>query len=281
MKNIFEAKKPQFEDLTPYIAYYYFHQAGNNSAPEKFTYYPNIKNALSIYKGSTLEHIDAFTTLSSPSDIRYSCGYTNLISHFARAEIRTPFDKTGVVFQPLGLNHFISESQSALLNQTFNLDLHLFKEPFYITLDAVYATSDLTKKVSLLDSFFQKAFKGFHDHKMKMAMNLILTEGAVYTVQQLADKLEVSRKTLLRMFKKHLNCTVREYLQVIKFRKAVDHYQASLKNSTLTNLAYEMDYNDQSEFIHHFKRLTGFSPKPFFKSLNLQSDQGTYWSKKL
>lgn len=280
MKSIFETRKPENQDLSPFIAYYYFHQSTKDSGAERFTYYPHVKNALTVYKNSKIEITDSFTTSASPSSSRYSYNYTNLISHFAQAEMNSPFDKLGIVFQPLGLNHFVENDVSSLITQTFNLNLSLFSLHIKKTLDQVYSTESFTEKTALLDHYFQQIFTGFTDKKMKQAMGLALAKNADYTVQSLANELEISRKTLLRMFNRHLNCSVKDYLRVIKFRKAVDHFQSSHKNSRLTDLAYDMDYNDQSEFIHHFKKLTGFSPKPFFKNLEPHSNQGTYWSKK-
>jgi AraC-like DNA-binding protein len=280
MKSIFETRKPENQDLSPFIAYYYFHQSTKDSGAERFTYYPHVKNALTVYKDSKIEIKDSFTTSASPSSKGYTYNYTNLISHFAQAELNPPFDKIGIVFQPLGLNHFVKMNLSKLITQTFNLNLTPFSLHIQKTLDQVYSTESFTEKTALLDHYFQQIFTDFTDEKMKQAMGLVLAETADYTVQSLADQLEISRKTLLRMFNRHLNCSVKDYLRVIKFRKAVDHFQSSNKNSRLTDLAYDMDYNDQSEFIHHFKKLTGFSPKPFFKNLEPLSNQGTYWSKK-
>lgn len=279
MESTFHTNKPLSQGLTPYIAYYYFHEAASGSDTERFTYYPHVKNALTIYKNSKIEIRDAFTTVTSPSKNGYLCSYTMLYSHFARAEMHAPFKKIGVVFQPLGLNHFMRCNADQLLTQTFNIDIDLFSEDPTEKFDRIFSTDDLSEKTHLLDAFFLEAFTDFTDVKMKKAMSLILASGLDYSVQELADELELNRKALLRMFRKHLNCSVRDYLRVVKFRKAVDHHQESLQKSSLTHLAYEMDYNDQSEFIHHFKKLTGFSPKPFFKSLEPLSNQGTYWSK--
>ncbi|MFT4602060.1 MAG: hypothetical protein ACI857_002246 [Arenicella sp.] len=46
----------------------------------------------------------------------------------------------------------------------------------------------------------------------------------------------------------------------------------------MTGLAYDMDYYDQSEFIHHFYKITGVNPKRFFFDLVSYGDKSTYWA---
>ncbi len=273
--------EPPLDELKPFIAYYYFHiEDSANVPPAQFTYYPHIKHALTIYKNSKLELIDKYTTRATPDDSGYSLHYTSLINHFARAQLFGPFNKVGVVFQPLGMNHFIDKNLNELVHQTFNLNLDrdLFSADFTPCLDDLFATRNISDQAAILDSYFKQVYKGFSGLEMKKAIQLISKKNEDYNVQELADDLDISRRTLLRFFKKHLNCSVRDYLRISKFRRAVDYYQLNSKESSLTQLAYDMNYYDQSEFIKHFKHLTGFSPKPFFMNLNPKLSQGIYWS---
>jgi len=145
-------------------------------------------------------------------------------------------------------------------------------------LDAVFYEQQLDVKVAILDEYFLSIYNSFDAELLQKAIELALNGEEDYNVHSLANELNVSRRTLLRLFRKHLNSSTKEYLKMIKFRKAVKVYQESLKSMNLSDLTYQVNYNDQSEFIHHFKSLTGFSPKSFFQNLNTISNQGTYWT---
>jgi AraC-like DNA-binding protein len=97
-------------------------------------------------------------------------------------------------------------------------------------------------------------------------------------VEELADKMGVSRKTLLRLFKKHHNCSVIDYIKMLQFRKSIESFTKKQNKATLTELAHDTFYYDQSDFVKHFKKLTGFSPKRFFKGLSNLGSQDTYWT---
>lgn len=277
--NVFETIKPISPFLQKHIAYYYFHKATRQEQPIKFSYYPHFKNALTIYNNSDFYLNTPYDSVCLPNETAgYQVAYTKLIKHFSTAELHTPFDKVGVVFQPLGLNHFIDCPLSSVAQQPLNLTFNYFKGSIPPYLDRIYATDDFDKKVHLLDEYFHSIYIGFQDEILEQAIELLLKKDDKYTVNELSEALNVSRRTLLRIFRKHLNCSVKDYINVIQFRKALEIYQESPHKPSLTRVALDSDYYDQSEFIKHFTKLTGFNPKNFFKRVVKYGSEKTYWA---
>jgi AraC-like DNA-binding protein len=145
-------------------------------------------------------------------------------------------------------------------------------------LDEVYKTDVIEKKVELLDEYFLSKYTGFKASKIEEAIQTLLQSELKYSVEELANELDVSRKTLYRLFQKHQNCSAIDYIKLIQFRKSIDTFQNSQDKTTLTELALNTEYYDQADFIHHFKKLTGFNPKPFFKGVSDLGKEGTYWT---
>lgn len=278
MKESFHSELPQSDFLKKYIAYYYFHNSGDDTEALSFMYYPHFKNALTVYKNSKLSFKAPFSTQARPEDCGYSMGYSRLIKNAAKTAIDPPFTKIGIVFQPLGLNHFLSKNLINVLPNPITLDFNYFGAPFETVLNKVHDSPKMSDKSALLDEFFTSIYKGFSEVKLENAVNILVNSTKKYTVELLADEVQVSRKTLLRLFRKHLNCTVIEYINLVQFRKAVEVFQGAIQKSSLTKLAHQTDYYDQSEFINHFKKLTGFNPKAFFNNLSKFGSQGTYWT---
>ncbi|MEO0404973.1 MAG: helix-turn-helix domain-containing protein, partial [Bacteroidota bacterium] len=102
--------------------------------------------------------------------------------------------------------------------------------------------------------------------------------GVSTPLASISEMLNVDRKTINRNFKKHLNCSWRDYNRLIKFRKAIDLCTKKMDEKTLTQLSLESNYYDQSDFIRHFQSLTGFSPQHFFRTVTNFSDFGTFWT---
>jgi AraC-like DNA-binding protein len=278
MANLFQSQQPHSDLLKKQIAYYYFDKCDDKCATRSFFYYPHYKNALTIYKNSHVLFENDYSTVTKPSKNEYFFGFAKLVNHAAKAVIEPPFDKIGVVFQPIGLNHFLEKPLSEYVTKPITLQFNYFKDSMQSVLDEVYETKDLTKKVELLDAYFLSKYQGFNEKKLEEAIELLFAQDGKYTVEELAQELNIHRKKLLRMFKKHQNSSVIDYIKLVQFRNAIDSFQNKTQKSSLTNLAYGTSYYDQSDFINHFKKLTGFNPKSFFKSISNIGNQGTYWT---
>lgn len=83
------------------------------------------------------------------------------------------------------------------------------------------------------------------------------------SVSELARAANVHPKTVSRCFPKYFACTLGEYRRKIRIEKSL----ALIKSSklTLTEIAHECGFYDQSHFTETFKQLTGLRPKQFRK----------------
>jgi AraC-like DNA-binding protein len=51
------------------------------------------------------------------------------------------------------------------------------------------------------------------------------------------------------------------------------------QNSKLTDLAYQFNYYDQSDFINQFRKITGINPKNLFKKVKHFGNENLFWKK--
>lgn len=81
------------------------------------------------------------------------------------------------------------------------------------------------------------------------------------SINDLANATQVHPKTISKYFPRYFNCTLGEYRRNLKVEKSL----ALIKTSklSLTEIAYECGFYDQSHFTGAFKQLTGFRPKQF------------------
>lgn len=233
---------------------------------------------MTVYKDSGAELLAPAEARVIPEAGHNIYAYSHLIKQFAKTTIITPFKKLGVVFQPLGINHFLTSPLSELVNQPLTADFSYFENALSPMIEPLFSEISLTEKVEILDRFFLEQFIGFDDTRLQHALELLFKEEAELTVQDLSEELDISRRTLLRLFKKHLVCTPREYINLVRFRKAVDKYQESNEKPPFTALALDSDYYDQADFIRHFTRITGVNPKSFFGNLVQYGQESTFWS---
>ena len=70
------------------------------------------------------------------------------------------------------------------------------------------------------------------------------------------------RRQLERNFKKQIGISPKQLSKVIRLQ-AILQLLLNQKTETLTGVAYETEYYDQSHFIKDFKEFTGTTPKEF------------------
>ena len=96
-----------------------------------------------------------------------------------------------------------------------------------------------------------------------MAMELIRQKQGLMDFKELTDRIPISLRQLQREFKNHYKVKITDYIRVTRLN-AINKYMLGT-SSNLTELAYHLDFTDQSHFIREFKHYTGVSPKQFLK----------------
>lgn len=86
------------------------------------------------------------------------------------------------------------------------------------------------------------------------------------TIDQLADMLALSRRSLERRFKKATCNTVTEYVHRVKVEAAKINLESSREN--VNEVMYNVGYQDPKAFRETFKRITGLSPIQYRKKYN-------------
>jgi len=271
----FITKKPSAE-LVPYIAYYYYHFSADENFEKSFSYYPHYKNALTAYKNVDYKISEDFSTkISSAANNAIHIIYSKLYNEIGKVSLQGSFQKMGIVFQPLGVQHFLNSNYAKVFPNSVN-KTNCFGKEFEKVLNSCFETSTINEKASLLNQFFQAHYLGFSENRVTDAVAKIIESRGVITVSDLSESLHIHRKTLLRLFKKHLDCTIEEYKKLVRFRFALEKIQQEKKmNLTQISAAH---YYDQSDFIRQFKELTQLPPKKFMNVVSKMGEEDTYWN---
>ena len=82
-------------------------------------------------------------------------------------------------------------------------------------------------------------------------------------LKDLSEAAGVHPITVSKCFPKYFSCTLGEYLRRLKVEKSLRLIKAS--PLSLTDIAHECGFSDQSHFTRTFKRLTGFLPRQYQK----------------
>ncbi len=112
-----------------------------------------------------------------------------------------------------------------------------------------------------------KMQKNHSDEDIKRAQIFIENNFAEkFSINKLAENCAVSRRSLERRFKKATNNTVNEYVQRVKIEAAKKSFETSRKN--ITEVMFDVGYNDTKAFRGIFKKLTGMTPMDYRNKYN-------------
>lgn len=273
-KGDFITVKPTDPLVAKHIDYYYFHSSDNEGFHNKFTFYPNYKHALTIYLGSDVSFNESSSVIV-PEDQKFTALYSVNTNQSFNVNLSGRFYKIGVVFNPLGINNFISKPLCEIFTPSFSKVEYFDNGLKLIVTDT--RDTDANTKAAALDAFFKNAYCGFDEPVIKRALQEILNSNGAVKVEELSEITGVNRKTLLRLFKKHLCASVEEYKKLVMFRNALNYSQQAGNDITLTDVALYSLYYDQAHYIKHFKAVTQQSPGSLLSKLTKLGNQEVYW----
>jgi transcriptional regulator GlxA family with amidase domain len=109
--------------------------------------------------------------------------------------------------------------------------------------------------------------KDHHDAAVKQAQTILEKSAAdKISVPDLASRLAVGRRNFDRRFKKATGTTPVEYLQRVRIEEAKNSLERSSK--TISEVMYDVGYNDAKAFRDIFRKLTGMSPGDYRKKFS-------------
>lgn len=88
------------------------------------------------------------------------------------------------------------------------------------------------------------------------------------TLAEIANSVNVHPTHLARVFHRHYQCTVGEYIRKLRIEYACN--QLSFTDAPLVEIALESGFYDQSHFSRSFKQTTGLTPTEYRTTVNLR-----------
>ena len=158
-------------------------------------------------------------------------------------------------------------------NSYWNLLLYLVEK--YTNRDiAILASKFFAIEIDRSSQNAFMMFQGQKEHEdveIKKAQEFIEgTYSDKITVDNLADKFAIGRRSFERRFKKATNNTVVEYMQRVKIEAAKRSFESSRKN--INEVMFDVGYTDTKAFRTIFKKITGLTPIEYRNKYNKQAE---------
>ena len=120
------------------------------------------------------------------------------------------------------------------------------------------------ERVSIVEQILMKQLKHRAvDSLIIHAAQKIAANSARIRIRDLIQTLNISRDAFEKRFRQTIGTTPKQFSSIVRMRKLIE---TGKDEKSLTELAYDFGYFDQSHFIKDFKLFTGRTPSSFFKS---------------
>lgn len=197
----------------------------------------------------------------SPS---FLSGIHSQTQNYRRFITEEPFGIFGAYLYPFAAFRLLHLSPSELTNQMPDLHSALGKSGKQLEEKMFLATSN-RERCRILTGFLEHQFlkHPLDSHPAISAVKFVIHSEERYTVQHLSEKFNLSERQFERKFREYSGFTPKKYMRLVRFGEACNHY-AETNQKSMTEIAHQCGYYDQSHFIKEFKCFSGYHPGEYF-----------------
>jgi len=269
-----QTMRPQHPTLRKYIEYYYFWDVQESDFLAQFQHFPHYRTALNIYKGSQVDLSKTGRRLSPGDRQQIEAVLATNWEQALMAHLEGPQQVVGILFSLLGAPQFFPWPLGELPDEPA---ISLTERwPLLLQTAESWFGGSLPERAHRLDQFFLAQFKN-RDLPILEAWLPRLQQGEGSPgVQDWTQQQGISRRTLHRQMVEHLGASSNAIKRVLRFREAIKYLHSS-RRPNLTHLAYQAGYYDQADFIKHFRKLTGQTPRQTLPYLEQVGSEDLWW----
>lgn len=180
-------------------------------------------------------------------------------------------DSFAVRFYPYGFSMIHSVPMEQLVNTETDISI-LFGKEIAQKLSLDLTNANYTKdRIKIMESFLFARLTNKTNQKrvVKKTWETLQKEKGSQSVLSIWNHDPKKIREMERKFLKHVGISPKQLGKMIRMQTAIELMLCEEEKS-LTQIAYESDYYDQSHFIKDFQKFTGESPKQFLQNENFQ-----------
>lgn len=170
------------------------------------------------------------------------------------------------LFKPFAMTGIFNISATKLLAAPVQLHNWMPHQTHAVRTQLSYADSTI-KKVTVLEHFLIKQLE--QNNKVceivRSATDQIMCDPSTEILSTLLQKENLNIRTFQRMFKKYVGVTSNQYRRICQFQGSFAQVRAK-EFDTLTDVAYDNGFADQSHFIRSFKEFADTTPNHYLRS---------------
>lgn len=243
-----------------------------------------IKNYFIVETDNSIDYL--------PKERVYPCGYATMVFHYGSpskfqkknsskyiepnlvicGQQTNYYDlslsgKTGmilIVFRPHGVKSFFNFPITELLNENLSLQDLINNEAIELE-DKLLNSPNNKQRIAHLENFLTgRLICNNEFERVEHAIKMIENSKGQIKARDIAHDVCLGIKQFERIFSKYVGVNPKKFASIIRFQNVIQ--MNSKDKRSLSQIAVDNGYYDQSHFIHDFRSLTGLTPKAFFNT---------------
>ncbi len=264
-----EILKPTNIELQKHIEFFYILRHSKKEGRTKYFAFPSGFSVVSFSSNIIVKRNNNFIEISQSPTQNFNSELDVTFTTPLLIQYEGDIKEITIAFKTLGLNVFLEKT----LNTYCKENNKFTPFPDYIEkMQSILKINSKKKAIEELERYLLSKLKSKSYSKIQKIINDIVTNIDT-PISLIATKHNISHKTLISYFNKHICKTPSDFKKIIRFRKSLENK----KTNNLTELSYLSSYFDQSHMIKDFKKLTNHSPKYFFKNLSVINRGNINW----
>ena len=192
---------------------------------------------------------------------------------FFDLKVRGHISLFSVTFTPQGTRQFFNIPISEIYNMCLPLKMLAGKTADEIE-EQLFHAPNMSSRIEVVEKFlFKKLLQSrkYEFRRMDYTIRTISASRGICRLTDLSGNACLSRKQFERSFSEHIGITPKQFLRVIRFQNSLS-LKSKSPGSSITRIAHESGYSDQSHMVREFKRISGLTPRKYFASCDPVSD---------
>ncbi|WP_120429753.1 helix-turn-helix domain-containing protein [Acinetobacter baylyi] len=168
----------------------------------------------------------------------------------------------GVRFLPGIIPEFIQASAENLLNNSINFNDIVANSADLI--EQIATQNEIEQQIYLFLQRFSNQLKRNYSVTTEFIIKTILNDNEDLKLKLLEEKTGYCTRHIQRVFKHEVGISIKAFSCIMRFQSAI-HALTSQTRTRLSDLTYDLGYNDQAHLHKEFKKFINMSPSGFVK----------------
>ena len=186
------------------------------------------------------------------------------VQNFKIVYTSTDFCLFGVCLFPYAIPPIFGVASHTLTDQSADTTTLLGHEGKMLE-QSVFEVHSHSQRATLISQYILKRLSNTRDENRAVFYSIkqMLFSPSALPISAIAESSFLSRRQFERKFYHYTGNSPKQFQRIARFNMVIKGFDRQAKS--LSNIAHDCGYYDQSHFIHDFRLFSGYNPKNFFK----------------